>query len=159
MPPRRNAFQVGVQMLRASCPKAINLYAYTRTHERDKMYTVLFEPFWCWTLLIRACFHLQVLVLVTLLLLWNDRINLSQDGMGYDGMLHILIFHDNSHIGWICITFFWLKAHFELEVSHQIRCIYACIYIYIYLERILHPNVLHFTVVYVHTHTHAWNTP
>ena len=24
MPPRRNAFQVGVQMLRASCPKAIN---------------------------------------------------------------------------------------------------------------------------------------
>ena len=32
-------------------------------------------------------------------------------------------------------------------------------YIYIYLERILHPNVLHFTVVYVHTHTHTHEIP
>ena len=61
MPRSRNAFEVGVRLLKARAPKAIKLPWFS---------IIFFTP----------C--VQILILLVLLILWNDRLPLTQVGQG-----------------------------------------------------------------------------
>ena len=86
----RDAIKVGVQLLRAS-PEGksfLSIFYLAMGHGVDSQMTRRF-------MLSDFCSHfsfehsvlpLQILVLTCLLILWNERLNLSQDTMGMDGV-------------------------------------------------------------------------